>query len=105
MRAQVVTVGSQTTSATLPMDWRQDPFAVGIGVVLSGGATLTYQVEHTFDDVLGGATPTWFVHSTLTGQTTSKDGNYAFPVKAIRLNVTAYTGGNATMTVLQGVSD
>jgi hypothetical protein len=82
------------------MDRKQNPFNVGFAVVVSG--TLTYSVEHTFDDILGGATATWFPHSSIAAQTTSKDGNYAFPVTAIRLNVTAYTSGGATMTVLQG---
>jgi hypothetical protein len=100
MRPQVVTVSSQTTSAPIPMDWTQDPFAVGIGVVVSG--TLTYSVEHTFDDILNGATANWFPHSTIAAQTTSKDGNYAFPVTAIRLNVTAFTSGSATLNLLQG---
>jgi len=101
MRPQkTATIASVTTSAVLPMDYKQNPFNVGFAVVVSG--TLTYSVEHTFDDILNGATATWFPHSSIAAQTTSKDGNYAFPVTAIRLNVTAYTSGGATMTVLQG---
>jgi len=37
----------------------------------------------------------------VTGETTNQDGNYAFPVRAIRLNVTAWTSGTATLTVIQ----
>lgn len=81
------------------------PFNVGLGVVLSPGATLTYTVEHTFDDVFASgfnpATATWFPNATLTAQTTSKDSNYAYPVTAVRLNVTAWTSGTATITVIQ----
>lgn len=102
MRPQVVTLSSATTSSPLPMDTKQSPFSVGIGVTVTG--TATYTVEHTFDDVLGGATPVWLPNATLAAATTSQSGNYAFPVTAIRLNVTAWTSGNVVMTVLQGSS-
>lgn len=100
MRPQVVTLSSVATSAPIPMDALQVPFNVGFAVVLTGVAT--YTVEHTFDDVLGGVTPTWFPNSVVAAQTTNKDGNYAFPVRAIRLNVTAWTSGNVTLTIVQG---
>jgi len=41
-------------------------------------------------------------HSSITASTASVDGNYAFPVEAIRLNVTAWAAGKATLTVVQG---
>lgn len=42
-----------------------------------------------------------FDHSSLTGKTANADGNYAYPVSAIRLNVTAYTSGKVTLTAIQ----
>ena len=105
MRPIRVTVGAQDVSSVVPLDTYQDPFNVSIGVSLSGGSTLTYSVQHTFDDVqapgFDPTTATWFTNSGLSAKTTSLDGNYAFPVTAIRLNVTAYTSGTATMTVIQ----
>lgn len=105
MRPVRVTVYSQTASQPIPLDVNQSPFSVGVGVALSAGATLTYSVEHTFDDVWAAgfnpSTAVWFSNSGLAAKTTSLDGNYAFPVTAVRLNVTAYTSGNATMTVIQ----
>ena len=98
-------VGSQAASAVIPMDTYQDPFNVGIGVVLSSGASLTYTVQHTFDDVqsesFSAATATWYSHASLAAKTASSDGNYAYPITALRLNVTAWAGGTATMTVVQ----
>jgi len=44
----------------------------------------------------------WDTHVSLTGQTTRADGNYAFPVRAIRLNVSAYTAGYIDLIILQG---
>lgn len=100
-----VTVGSQTTSVPIPLNTYADPFNVGLGVKLSAGASLTYTVEHTFDDVqspsFSPATAVWYSNSTIVSKTTNQDGNYAFPVTAIRLNVTAWTSGTATLTVIQ----
>lgn len=99
-RPTSVTVSSQASSAAIPIDWRANNFAVGIGCVMTG--TLTYKVQHTFDDIYDSAvTPTWFDHASIVGKTTNADGNYAFPIRACRLTVTAYTSGSVTMTVIQ----
>ena len=100
-----VTVGSATTSGVIPLDNYRTPFNVGIGCALSAGASLTYKVEYTYDDVQAStfnpATATWFDHATLAAKTTSADGNIVVPVSAVRLNVTAYTAGSVTMTLIQ----
>ena len=105
MRPVRLSVGAQADSAVIPMDIYQDPFNVSIGVVLSAGASLTYSVQHTFDDVFAKdfnpATATWFTNSGLSAKTTSLDGNYTLPVTGIRLSVTVYASGTATMTVIQ----
>lgn len=96
------TLSSVTQSAAIPVDSLQVPFAVSFAVVITG--TCTYTVQHTLDDIFDSAvTPTWFDHSSVAGETTNQDGNYAFPVRGVRLKVTAYTSGTATLTVLQGV--
>lgn len=103
MRPKSITLTATGTSNWIPMDFRQAPFNVGIGVKINSG-TATYTVEHTFDDVYDSAvTPVAFSNSGITAQTTNKDGNYAFPVRAVRLNVTAGTSPNVTMTLIQGV--
>jgi hypothetical protein len=105
MRPIRITVGSATTSAVIPLDQYISPFNIGIGVSLSVGASLTYKVQHTLDDVFSptfnASTAVWYDHATLTGKTASADGNYASPVTAIRLNVTPWTSGTATINVLQ----
>lgn len=101
MIVQKVTVSSQTTSSPIIVDYKKNPCNVSIGCVVPSG-TLTYKVQHTFDDVLDPTvTATWFDHSTITGKTADQDGNYAFPVRAVRLNVTAWTSGDVSMTVIQ----
>lgn len=84
-------------SAPVVMDINKNPFAVGLGVVVTG--TVTYSVQHSFDDPHVAFT-NWFEHVTLTSQTTTKDSNYAFPVTGVRVNVSAGSG-TAALTVLQ----
>lgn len=100
-----ITVGSATNSNVVPLDTCRTPFNIGLGCVLSAGAGLTYTVQYTYDDVQAStynpATGNWFNHATLASKTTSSDGNISMPVSAIRLNVSSYTSGSVTMTVLQ----
>lgn len=100
MNVSKVSVTGVGTSAWIPVDYTQNAFAIGFGCVTSG--TVTYDVQHTFDDIQNSSvTPIAFTHSTVTGKIANQDGNYAFPIKAIRLNVTAGTG-TVTITILQG---
>ena len=100
MRPQVIQQTGTGTTAWIPLDYKQSPFNVGFGVVVTG--TVTYDIEHTFEDVFSVTSPTAFKHATLVSQTANKDGNYAFPVRAIRVNNTAGTG-STTLTILQGI--
>jgi hypothetical protein len=103
MRAKKITVTGVGTSAWIPIDNKQAPVNLGLGCVIVSG-TATYSVEHTFDDIWDTTvTPVAFQNSGITAQTTNKDGNYAFPVKAIRLNVTAGTSPVVAMTMIQGL--
>ena len=88
------------TTAWVPVDYRQGVTNIGLGVVVSG--TVTYDIEHTFDDVFDPTvTPIAFKNSTLTAQTANKDGTYSAPIRAIRVNNTAGTGVT-TLTIIQG---
>ena len=100
MRPQVIQQTGTGSTAWIPLDYKQSPFNVGFGVVVTG--TVTYDIEHTFEDVFSVTSPTAFKHATLVSQTANKDGNYAFPVRAIRVNNTAGTG-STTLTILQGI--
>jgi hypothetical protein len=102
MRPVRVTGSTVAASDPIVLDVNEAPFAVSIGCKVTG--TITYSVQHTFDDpwASGGlASAVWYDHSTLAAKTTNSDSNYAFPVTAVRLNVTAVTGGTVTMTVIQ----
>lgn len=99
MRPVVVAKTGAGSSSIMPMDHYQSPFNVGIGVVVTG--TVNYTIQHTFDDIQNAAvTPTWFSHATLAAQTASADGNYAFPVRGIKVLVNSGSG-TATATIIQ----
>lgn len=170
MQTASVVVGSATFSPWIPVNSKQNPTGISLGCTISSGASLTYQVQHTFDSPFNQVTAAWsrstttatvtipdhglvvgdsvivegagspfdgtyavasivdannftytvtdtgdassrsgrivllrtFVHSSITGKTVNSDGNYAFPIAATRLVVTAYTSGNVTLTVRQG---
>lgn len=98
MRRITETVTGVGTSPTLPMDFRAQNFNIGFGCEVTGSAT--YTVQHTFDDIYNPAvTVVWFNNSTVTNATANQDGNYAFPISAMRLNVTAGTG-SVTINIL-----
>ena len=86
-------------SAPIVTDFYANPYNVGMGVVVNG--TVNYTVQHTFDDVLNASvTPTWFNHPSLAAQTATADGNYAFPVRAIRIFLNSGSG-TVTLTIIQ----
>ena len=64
--------------------------------------TVTVTPSQSASGQLQVATLRVFDHPTMTGMTARADGNYAFPVKAVRLNVTAWTAGRAILDLIQG---
>ncbi len=106
MRPITVSKTGAGSSNPVPMNLFATPFNVGIGVTVSG--TVNYTVQHTFDNVFASdynaSTGTWFNHSSLASKAANEDGNYAFPVTAIRVTVNSGSG-TASMTIVQaGVS-
>lgn len=99
MRQQIVSQTGIGSSATIPMNLDSTPFNVGFGVVVTDG-TPTYTVQHTFDNPWETASPTWFNHPTVVNETADADGNYAFPVAAIKVAITSGTG-SVQLTIIQ----
>ena len=98
MKQQIATKTGTGSSNVLATDLYISPFNVGFGVVVTG--TVTYTVQHTFDNPQTVASPVWFSHPTIASKSDNQDGNYAFPVAAIKVLVTA-GAGTATMTMIQ----
>ena len=104
MRPVRVSTNGVSKSTPVPIDQYLNPTSIALGVHITGG--VTYTVEHTFDDPFTAAfaanpdSATWYPHPVLNAQTTDKDGNYAFPPRAIRLNQTV-GAGSAVLTIVQ----
>lgn len=99
MRAITITKTGAGSSSVAPLDTYRNPFNVGLGVVVSG--TVNYTIQHTFDDIYNpSVTPVWFSHPTLLNLTANADGNYAFPVRAVKILVNS-GAGSATATIIQ----
>lgn len=103
MRPVRVQLRSVDVTAPIPLDHYRSPFSVSINVMLLGN--LTYSVEHTYDNVFSPgfdvASAQWLSPTALASKGASAEGSYTAPVVAVRLNVTAYVSGSATMTVIQ----
>jgi hypothetical protein len=97
MKLQTVSKTGTGSSSALVMNTNISPFNVGFGVIATG--TVTYTVQHTFDDPAVGFS-VWYSHPTIAAKTDNQDGNYAFPVTGIKVLVTA-GDGTATLNLIQ----
>jgi|TARA_Y100000310_G_scaffold74364_2_gene70566 hypothetical protein len=100
-----VTVGVDGTAESqwIPVGAYGGDFTIGLGVEQTD--TATWDVEHTFDDVLVKgfveADATVYNHDSLAAQSANADGNYAAPPVACRLAITAHTSGSVTLNIIQ----
>lgn len=97
MKLQTQSQTGVGSSGAIVVNTNVSPVNIGFGVIVTG--TVTYTVQHTFDDPAVGFS-TWFSHPTVVDETTNQDGNYAFPVTGVKLLVTAGTG-TATLKLVQ----
>jgi len=103
MRPKTLTVTTVTGAANADLyfpNWRESDFGIGFGVAVTG--TKNYTVQHAFDDPEDfssasdyNTNATWYDHESVAAATASADGNYAFPVRGIRL-----VGNSGTGTVV-----
>lgn len=102
MRPTSVTLSSVANSAWIPVDYTQANFNVGLQVVVTG--TAVWAVQVTSDDIFDPTvTPTAITApAPMDAGPTSEIGNLTVPVRAVRLNVSSWTSGTVTLTVIQG---
>jgi len=102
MKTFQATVTGTANSPIFYPDLMANPFQVSIACVV-GTAAATFNVQHCFDYATaylptwdGSTGVTWFNNTGIANATANISGNYAFPVVAVRLNVTSAV---ATSTV------
>lgn len=89
------------------LDWLEAPFNVDLQVVLPSGATATYTVQETNDDLNDPSiTPIWTNDPVLVSQTTSAGNTLNSPKRWVRCNPAALGGSPAQIIfyVTQGLS-
>lgn len=93
MSVQTETASVTGVGASAPIQLK-DTNDVRVAYAVSATGTVTFTVQHTLEGII------WFDNEDNTGRTASCDGNYSFPVQAVRVNITAGTG-TATLIVRQ----
>jgi len=76
------------------------PVFYGLGIIctVSNGASLTYTVQITADQIPS-SNGNWNNHDNLQSLGTSANGSAGFPITGIRLNVSAYISGSVHMGI------
>ena len=97
MKQQSVAKTGTGSSSAIVVNTNISPVNIGFGVIATG--TVTYSIQHTFDDPAVGFS-VWYSHPTIAGLSANADGNYAFPVTGIKVLVTA-GAGTATLNLIQ----
>jgi len=97
-------LGTNTATSWCPMNIEANPFCVSLGFKLTSGLDTgaVFRVQHTFDDVFdSNVTPVAFTHVDMSAMTANMDGNYAFPVRGIRLLMTSGGSASSSLTITQ----
>jgi hypothetical protein len=103
MRPIRKTVSSIASSDPIPLDHYISPSNVTVDVLVNG-VSVTYAAQYTTDDIYAnGYAPASGNWSSIAGVggAASATGNIAFPVTAVRLDVSAIASGDVTLTVIQ----
>lgn len=105
--------GAATATNWICMDRLADDIEISFAVTVTAPTSGfgNYTVQHTFvnvplDGTAAVSADAIFDHPTVSGQSAAADGNYAYPVAAIRLAMTGGSadGNQATITVTQAGS-
>jgi len=88
---------------TNPLLLNRDGGSFSVGFVAEVTGTVTYTVEHTYDDIMDSAvTPVWYTNASVGSSSATKEGAYTTPVVALRVNASAGTG-TVKLTVVEVV--
>lgn len=103
MRGKTYTVsasaGGNSHSGIYVPDVHQNPFNISIGAVIA--TTAKFTIQHTFDNPLTTTSLTWFPHDFIVAASANVDGNYAYPVYGIRVEISASNEGGVSTTFIQ----
>lgn len=99
---RVVTINTSASGTWyVPLDYHRAPFNVGIMVVPISGSpapTISHSLED-FQNVQVSTPQYWLNHATLVSVAVTADGNYAFPVRVLRVRQEG--AGDAKICIIQ----
>jgi hypothetical protein len=109
MRYRPVTQSAAGTSSVIRLNSEQPNFKVGLFSKISSGATLTYDIEYTYDQPEGvyatdfETDADWRVVDSMNDLTADGVSNLFYPATAVRINVSSYTDGSVSLTPTQAM--
>lgn len=96
------------------LDWWVNPFNVAWNVIVGSGATASFTLNETLDPILVEQgtgygvpvqpNPTWAPTTGTWPATATVSGDQTSPIRAFQLVVTALTGGDLTVNIIQPIS-
>lgn len=91
------------------LDYRVTDTGPVFGCTISSGATLTYNAQHTFQELFAAdfdetTTVATFNHATVAGENADAEGVFTNTPVAMRLAITAHTSGSVVLRIVQGGS-
>jgi len=99
-----ITLGNadELESQWIQMDRYGGDISVG---VTCASENYTYAIQHTFTDIQTDGfqeqDANSIVHATLSGETATANGSYSTPINAMRLAITSFVAGTATIEIIQ----
>lgn len=105
MRGKTYTVsasaGGNSRSGIYIPDRHVTPFNIGFGATIA--TTAHFTVLHTFQDpqLVSAGALSWFPHEFVVQSSANIDGNYAFPVGGICVEISAAGEGGVSTTFMQ----
>ena len=99
-------VGSVAISAPVKVDYIQQDFNIGLSLNVVSG-TNTSSVQYSLDDPDAvyatdyNTDAVWYDVTGLDAKTADTSAALIVPCRAVRLNMTAWTSGTATLTIVQ----
>lgn len=102
-----ITVGSADEGETpwVACDVHRNPVNIGMIVDITSGASLTYEVQCTMDNLFADgfqeSDAIYTIHPDLVSKTAKDDGNYAFAVTGVRVKISGHSSGGVLFYVNQ----
>lgn len=105
----VIVLGPAAIGVSTPvvLDQYLNPQEAGLAVQFPAGAAATCKVQYSLDDPFAtyatdyNTNAVWYDHATITAKTANFSANLGVIARAVRLNNTAWTSGQPTLTVVQ----